>query len=368
MAASPEQKKNYQVVKAFKALNTHSNRTAIDETEFSWIENIQPIGYGNLKFVSQSSNVANVTWGNTVTHLDSAYLNGADYVFAAQADGRIEYYNITTSTKGTVANAGVFSGANVTFAQWKAERVMISDPNKGLYSWDGTSLIPVGCVSFIGITNVGSGYTTVPSVTISAPDTANGVQATAVASISNASGTITGFTMSNVGASYTSLPSVTIAPPTSIGGVQATASAILSSTGTIAGLNLGNPGYGYTTAPAVTITGGGGTNAAATAILGSGEVTAITLTNAGSGYTSKPTVTISGGGGANATAVAGFVNFNVGSVGILLNTGGTGYTSAPNVSITGGGGANAAATAIISGGSVVNIVVTNPGVWIYQHP
>ena len=29
MAQSPEQKKNYQVVKAFKALNTKANRTAI---------------------------------------------------------------------------------------------------------------------------------------------------------------------------------------------------------------------------------------------------------------------------------------------------------------------------------------------------
>jgi hypothetical protein len=40
--AAAEQKKSYQVVKQFKGLNTKANRTAIDETEFSWIENAQP--------------------------------------------------------------------------------------------------------------------------------------------------------------------------------------------------------------------------------------------------------------------------------------------------------------------------------------
>ena len=48
MAASPEQRKQYQVVKSFKALNTKANRTAIADEEFSWIENIQPIGFGKI--------------------------------------------------------------------------------------------------------------------------------------------------------------------------------------------------------------------------------------------------------------------------------------------------------------------------------
>ena len=51
MAQSPEQQKKYNVTKSFKALNTKANRTAIDENEFSWIENIQPIGFGNLKVI-----------------------------------------------------------------------------------------------------------------------------------------------------------------------------------------------------------------------------------------------------------------------------------------------------------------------------
>ena len=73
--AAAEQKKSYQVVKQFKGLNTKANRTAIDETEFSWIENIQPIGYANAKIVSNSNPVqianATVTFSNTVTYLTS---------------------------------------------------------------------------------------------------------------------------------------------------------------------------------------------------------------------------------------------------------------------------------------------------------
>ena len=47
--AAAEQKKSYQVIKQFKGLNTKANRTAIEEDEFSWIENAQPIGYANIK-------------------------------------------------------------------------------------------------------------------------------------------------------------------------------------------------------------------------------------------------------------------------------------------------------------------------------
>lgn len=65
---------------------------------------------------------------------------------------------------------------------------------------------------------------------------------------------------------------------------------------TVAGFEMvsaGNTDYG--SVPTVTISGGGGTGAAATAVLSggsTGQVTSLTLTNPGSGYTSPPLVTI----------------------------------------------------------------------------
>ncbi len=52
--AAVEQKKSYLVTKQFKGINSKSNRTAIEETEFSWLENLMPLGYGNLKVKRQA--------------------------------------------------------------------------------------------------------------------------------------------------------------------------------------------------------------------------------------------------------------------------------------------------------------------------
>lgn len=367
MAASPEQRKQYQVVKSFKALNTKSNRTAIADEEFSWLENVQPIGFGNLKVINAPSNVTSgnsaVTFGNTITSFSQVNINNTNYVLGFESDGRAEYVKISDGSKGNLAVAGTFSGDGVRVRQWKDERAIISDPDKGYFTWDGTDLIKVGSISTIGITNPGSGYTTVPQVTISAPNQTNGVQATAVASISNAAGTVISINMTNIGSAYNSVPTVTISAPTSSFGTPAEAVATISG-GNVVAITVTNPGSGYSSAPTVTITGGGGTNATANAVLGSGIVSAITITQPGTGYTAPPTITISGGGGNNATATSGFLTFATGSIGIVLNKGGTGYTAA-NTTVTIGaapvGGTNATATAIVNGGVITQIVVNNPG-------
>jgi len=73
----------------------------------------------------------------------------------------------------------------------------------------------------------------------------------------------------------------------------------------------------------------------------------LTITNAGSGYTSAPTVTFSGGGGANAAATA-VINAEGKVSGLIVTNAGTGYTSAPTVAITG----TATATAIVTDGKI----------------
>jgi len=69
--------------------------------------------------------------------------------------------------------------------------------------------------------------------------------------------------------------------------------------GKLVGVVVTHRGSGYTVAPTIAFTGGGGSNAAATANLNStnGQLETITITNAGSGYTSIPTVTITPGAG-----------------------------------------------------------------------
>ena len=363
MAASPEQKKNYQVTKAFKGMNTRPNRTALDNEEFAWLENVQPIGFGNIKTVGTSSAVqasgSDLAWANAVSSIYSCNIKNVDYVVAFEANGGAEYLNLKTNTKGTLASSGTFSTSGVRMKQWKNDRAIIADPSKGYYTWDTTDLISVGSVGSVGITNTGSGYTTPPDVTVSAPNQANGVQATVVATISNAASTITNISITSGGTAYTSFPTVTIAPPTNPYGVQAQAVVTSITGGVVSSIQITNPGYGYTAAPAITFSSGA---AAATAVVGSGLVSSLTVTNAGSGYTSAPTLTFTGGGGSGAAAVAGPLTFAVGTIGVLVTTSGTGYASVPTVIFTGGGYTRiAVATAIVFGGIVTSIIVTDPG-------
>lgn len=78
-----------------------------------------------------------------------------------------------------------------------------------------------------------------------------------------AGGEVTGFTVTNGGSSYETVPTVTIGAPAA-GGRQAVAHAVLTADA-VTSIVIDDPGNGYTSAPAVGFTGGGGSGAAATA-------------------------------------------------------------------------------------------------------
>ena len=319
--AAAEQKKSYEAVKQFKGVNTKANRTAIGDEEFYWLENAMPIGYGNLK-VTKNYDSLGITFSNTVINFFSANIGLKDYLLAFEDDGSAEYVDLATNTKATMAPAGTFTTTDgINISQWKNERVLIADPVKGYFTWDGTDLISIGAVGNIGIVSGGSGYTSAPAVVISAPNQANGVQATAAVTISG---------------------------------------------GAVSSVILNESGTGYTSAPTVTLVGGGGTGANLVASLttfAQGTV-AVVMTNGGTGYTSTPTVTITGGGGTNANGVAIFSGNIVTQV--IMRNAGTGYTNASNISvtITGGGGSNATAKAVINSGNLVGIQSFSGRTWI----
>lgn len=321
--AAAEQKKSYEVVKQFKGVNTKANRTAIGDDEFYWLENAMPIGYGNLKVTPNYSSLG-ITFSNNVINFFSANIGLKDYLLAFEDDGSAEYVDLATNTKATMAPAGTFTTTDgINISQWKNERVLIADPVKGYFTWDGINLISIGAVGNIGIVSGGSGYTSAPAVVISAPNQANGVQATAAVTISG---------------------------------------------GAVSSVILNESGTGYTSSPTVTLVGGGGSGANLVASLttfAQGTV-AVVMTSGGTGYTnaSNLVVTITGGGGSNANAV-GIVSGNTVTQVIMRNAG-TGYTNASNitVTITGGGGSNATAKAVINSGNLVGIQSFSGRTWI----
>jgi len=302
--AAAEQKKSYDVVKNFRGVNTKANRTAIGDDEFFWLENAMPVGYANLKITPTYDAVGSVTFSHTVVNFFSANIGLDDYLIAFEDDGSCEYVNLTTNAKSTLATAGTFSTSGMNISQWKNDRVLIIDPAKGYFTWDATSLIFVGSIGSIGIVSRGTGYTSAPSVVISAPNQTNGIQATAIATIT--ANAVSSVTLLEAGSGYTSSPTITFN-----GGAGSGANALASVTtfaqGTVAVL-VTNGGTGYTNSSniSVSIAGGGGTNAAGTAIISGNIVTQVIMTNNGTGYTnsSNITVSITGGGGSNATAKA----------------------------------------------------------------
>ena len=360
--ASQEQKKTYTVLKTFGGINTKANRTAIRDSEFSWLENAMPIGDSNIKIIPAQSTVTDstgnvVVFANTTSYLTSTNINVSDYIVSFEVDGRAQAFNLTSNVTSNVAVAGTFSSANVSATQWKNERLIIGDPSKGLFSWNGANVVSIGSVGLIAVSNPGSGYTSAPNVVISAPNDANGVQAVATATIVTGSGGIRSVYVTAGGSGYTAVPDVTIGAPNITGGTQATAVASISG-GAVVSVGIVNGGSGYTSVPAVTFSSGGAT---ANAVISTGGVSTVSLTNAGSGYTSSPTITFSGGGGSGANAIGQIVTFKTGTVSILLNNGGSGYTSAPTVAIGGSNVTPATATAIVLGNTVSQIVMTNPG-------
>ena len=213
--------------------------------------------------------------------------------------------------------------------------------------------LTTGSVSSVSVTNGGTGYSSAPSVVFSAPQVDGGIPATGNALVSGAP--VTAITLSSSGSGFTTVPTVTITGD----GTGATAVAQLSGAGVT--LVTVTPGSGYTTAT-VTFSApqiAGGINAIGTATIVSGEITEIVVTNPGSGYTTAPTVTITGDGvGASATATIGTSSISS----ILVTNGGSGYLTSPIVTITGGGGTGVAIASVSLGtSSVISIVVTNQG-------
>jgi hypothetical protein len=205
--AAVEQKKSYFVSKDFKGVNVKNNRTAIGEGEFAWMQNAQPIGYGNIKIINGPNTLSNVSFSNTVTYMASANINNTEYVFAFQQDGSAQYVNIENNTLGNLAAANTFSNADVQIVQWKNDRILIIDPAKGYKTWNGTNLNSIGSVGSVTINNGGANYVA-PTVTFSAPGETGGVTATGEAIV--LANSIAEIVLTEAGYGYTSAPTVTI--------------------------------------------------------------------------------------------------------------------------------------------------------------
>ena len=156
-------------------------------------------------------------------------------------------------------------------------------------------------ISTINITAAGNAYTTNPTVTITAPTTLYGGQATANANIG-----VVAVGITSGGSSYYVGNVLTmVGTANAVSNATFTVTSVATTPGAITGISVTTPGVYYssnTNPVTATVAGtGGGAGATLTAYYG---VITPTITYTGTGYTETPPITFTGGGGGGATGYA----------------------------------------------------------------
>jgi hypothetical protein len=169
-----------------------------------------------------------------------------------------------------------------------------------------TATISLRSVITTHMTNSGAGYTLTPAAVVSGGGGSGAALRSNMVSDGAGELAVGSLTILSGGTGYTSIPNITFDPPTF--GINTASATCTVDTGQVLSIAVTNRGSGYTSAPAVSFTGGGGgSGAAAFAVVGGSGVTGVTLTNPGGGYLAGDTLTVGfsgGGGGSGATATA----------------------------------------------------------------
>jgi hypothetical protein len=206
--------------------------------------------------------------------------------------------------------------------------------------------IQFGSISAITVLYSPSGYTSPPPVIVEAPENVSGVQATAVAVLTN--GVVTGFTITNPGSGYgTQRPHVSIPAETQ---PFITGSPYIQNCSSITGpftktvpvtkiSELTPLPYDFSN---VDDEGAGGGCRIDGAVCFRGTVGSVTIESGGSGYTSAPTVVFSDGTAAGTATISG------GAVVSVSVTAGGSYVNIPTVRFVGGGGSGAVGTVVMA--------------------
>jgi hypothetical protein len=305
----------------------------------------------------------------------TAYSNGG-YVPLGASNVQVTAAGLGyTSVPGVIINGGGGTGAiaQVTLSgSGGVVSITITNPGSGYTSAPSvqfnpggaaaTATISGGSVTGVTISNPGGGYS------IANPPTINfigGGATTPAAGTANVGLSISQIFVTSPGSGYSSIPTISIDPPQLAGGTQATAIVTGINGSPLSNVLLNSPGTGSATPPTITISDAGGTHgSSAVAVVENQAVAGVAIANGGSGFV-MPVVTITPP--PTGTTASGEVVVDGGVVtAVRLLSVGSGYTTAPTVTISNPLGYSAPATfatvtANIANGQVASLVLTNNG-------
>lgn len=294
-----------------------------------------------------------------ITNGGSGYTSAPTIVIVA-ADGDTGVSAVATTSLAYFVDQIVVTSAGSGYTSSASNRrVKISAPADAAGTTaTATSVIGNGVVSSVKVSYGGSGYTAAPNLNLDG----GGFDSPAIISLTVSGGAVTSASIDYEGDGYTSDPSAEVKIYQEVAAISADDNL---TAGAITSIVVNDGGKGYAVPPMVVIDDLNGVGKGATAeanINDNGTVTSISVTNGGSGYYTAPAVTLVVPN--NTTTATGYVTVSeegtIESVSII--DGGMGYSTAPTVTITGAdGGSGATATAVVSGGEVTSVRLTNSG-------
>lgn len=145
----------------FQGINTRAERPAIEDQEFSWLENYLPIGKGNLRSMySNGSPIYTAGAGLSIIYVYFFNLGAIAQAAVFLSDGTA--YQVNTSTGAVVT---ITAGVNTFYdggaylpaaAQWSSSGIVITtmaQGTQGYFAWDGTTLYVPGSAAPAWLTN-----------------------------------------------------------------------------------------------------------------------------------------------------------------------------------------------------------------------
>jgi hypothetical protein len=302
-----------------------------------------------LGFVSRGSGTVSFYTNNSTSNEQFRVSPTASAVNYVQVTGNVTGSRPVVSAQGSDANIGLNLAS-------KGNR-SISLLTNSVTAFD--VLAPVSSVNYLtangSITNQdpllsAQGADTNISLALQSKGTGGVNLATGSTGVNLSNGTtVTSITRRSAGTGYTSLPTIAIGAPQLSGGVQATASATAISLVSLTSIASG--GTGYTVGDVLTLSGGTFTTAIQFTVttVSAGVVTGVSVTNFGN-YTAigANPVACTGGTGTGAT-----FNVSLGVLSLSVTNAGSGYVEQPTVTFSGGGGSGADAYASVGSASVI---------------
>jgi hypothetical protein len=193
--------KNYLVFNEFETMDTQATRIGIEPTRLAWCENLQILNRHELAAVPGPAPPF-ASPGGATQKMWYGFIAGVDAIIMFRADGSMVAVTSAPSTI-TLAGPGTFSNPDVVV--WQASVILVADPTAGYVAFSVSPTAP-GVPVFshggtlspsIKIVNGGTGYSTPPTVAING---GSGSGATAATTLT--SGIVTGVFVTNPGTGY----------------------------------------------------------------------------------------------------------------------------------------------------------------------